>query len=77
MVYNVMGNDYFDPTAGVIDRDYRGNIGVVLFNLSKSDYNVKRGDRIAQLILERIYTPTVVEVQVKGILTTFHCIECK
>ena len=26
-------------SAGVIDRDYRGNIGVVLFNFSKTDYN--------------------------------------
>ena len=36
----------------------------MLFNLSKCDYKVKKGDRIAQLILERIYTPPLVEVQV-------------
>ena len=56
----------------MIDRDYRGNVGVVLFNLSKSDYNVKRGDRIAQLILEKIYTPPVVEVQVRGVYRRHH-----
>ena len=55
---------YIIISAGVIDRDYRGNVGVVLFNLSKCDYKVKKGDRIAQLILERIYTPPLVEVQV-------------
>lgn len=54
-----------NPIGGVIDRDYRGNVGVVLFNLSKCDYKVKRGDRIAQLILEKICTPPVIEVQVK------------
>ena len=52
-------------TAGVIDRDYRGNVGVVLFNLSKFDYKVKRGDRIAQLILERVFTPPLIEVEVR------------
>eukprot|EP00199_Chlamydomonas_sp_CCMP681_P003147 CAMPEP_0119113478 /NCGR_PEP_ID=MMETSP1180-20130426/44071_1 /TAXON_ID=3052 ORGANISM="Chlamydomonas cf sp, Strain CCMP681" /NCGR_SAMPLE_ID=MMETSP1180 /ASSEMBLY_ACC=CAM_ASM_000741 /LENGTH=176 /DNA_ID=CAMNT_0007101581 /DNA_START=525 /DNA_END=1055 /DNA_ORIENTATION=+ len=48
--------------AGVIDEDYRGNVGVILFNLSDEPFLVKRGDRIAQLILERIATPEVEEV---------------
>ena len=39
--------------AGVIDPDYRGNIGVVLFNHASDDLLVRRHDRIAQLILER------------------------
>ena len=51
--------------AGVVDRDYRGNVGVVLFNLSKTDYQVQHGDRIAQLIIERISTPPLVEVEVR------------
>lgn len=51
--------------AGVVDRDYRGNVGVVLFNLSKADYQVQHGDRIAQLIIERISTPPLVEVEVR------------
>ncbi|XP_065886362.1 uncharacterized protein [Dysidea avara] len=53
---------HLDTGAGVIDRDYRGCVGVVMFNLSKMDYNVHKGDRIAQLIIERIATPSVVEV---------------
>ncbi|CAO3589662.1 unnamed protein product [Absidia cylindrospora] len=53
---------FIDTGAGVIDADYRGPVGVVLFNFSKVDYQVSEGDRIAQLILERIYTPEVVEV---------------
>lgn len=40
--------------AGVIDADYRGEVKVVLFNHSEKDFEIKAGDRIAQLVLERI-----------------------
>ncbi|GFN36462.1 dUTP diphosphatase [Tepidimicrobium xylanilyticum] len=36
---------------GTIDSDYRGEIGVILLNLSKEDYTINRGDRIAQLVI--------------------------
>ena len=52
---------YIDVGAGVIDADYRGEIGVVLFNHSEDDFQVKQGDRIAQLILEKIKTPPAKE----------------
>ena len=52
---------YIDVGAGVIDADYRGEIGVVLFNHSEDDFQVKQGDHIAQLILEKIKTPPVKE----------------
>lgn len=42
-----------DVMAGVIDSDYRGNVGVLLINLSGSDFKVNQGDRIAQLIFEK------------------------
>jgi len=45
-----------------VDEDYRGNVGVILFNHSDSDFVVNPGDRIAQLILEVIQTPTVEKV---------------
>lgn len=51
-----------DVGAGVIDEDYRGNVGVILFNFSEIDFEVKKGDRIAQLICERIAHPNLVEV---------------
>lgn len=51
-----------DVGAGVIDYDYRGNVGVVLFNHSDNDFAICKGDRIAQLILERISMAPVVEV---------------
>ena len=46
-----------------MDSDYRGEVGVVLFNHGDQDFGVKMGDRIAQLILEKIDTPKVEEVQ--------------
>jgi len=40
-------------TPGTIDADYRGEIGVVLVNLSQTDFVVKDGERIAQMIIAR------------------------
>ena len=54
---------HIDVGAGVVDRDYRGNVGVILFNHSSRYFNVKKGDRIAQLICERIIEPQLVEVK--------------
>lgn len=51
-----------DVGAGVVDMDYRGPVGVVLFNLGEDPVEIQRGDRVAQLVLERIATPAVVEV---------------
>ncbi|ETV86899.1 hypothetical protein H257_01932 [Aphanomyces astaci] len=53
--------NHLDVGAGVIDEDYRGNVGVVLFNHANEDFHVKAGDRIAQLILERIVAHAAVE----------------
>lgn len=49
--------------AGVIDSDYRGKVAVVLFNHTMTPFEIKVGDRIAQLILERCSTPMVEEIQ--------------
>lgn len=43
-----------DVGAGVIDADYRGPLKVLLFNLGEEDFAVKAGDRVAQLIIERV-----------------------
>lgn len=51
-----------DVGAGVIDADYRGNVGVLLFNFGSEEYKIRAGDRIAQLILECIKTPEVQEL---------------
>ncbi len=39
---------------GTIDADYRGEIGIILFNFSEKPFTIKRGDRIAQLVFARI-----------------------
>lgn len=52
-----------DVGAGVIDADYRGELGVILFNFGTEPFDVAVGDRVAQLILERIATPPVIQVE--------------
>ena len=41
-------------TPGTVDADYRGEVGVILMNNSKQNLIVKRGDRIAQMIINKI-----------------------
>ena len=48
--------------VGVVDWDYRGEIIVALHNSGKEDYEIKCGDRIAQLVVAPIFTPEVEEV---------------
>lgn len=43
-----------DVLAGVIDADYRGDVGVILLNTGDSDFVIRDGDRIAQIIIEKI-----------------------
>ena len=38
-------------TPGTIDSDYRGEIKIILINLGKKSFNVKSGDRVAQIIV--------------------------
>ena len=49
--------------AGVIDADYTGPIGIVLFNHGDQEFQIHEGDRIAQLILEQIADKPVIQVQ--------------
>lgn len=46
---------------GTIDSDYRGEVGVVLFNFGDRDYTVRRGDRIAQLVFVALPRVELVE----------------
>jgi len=49
--------NHIDIGAGVVDEDYRGNVGVVMFNHADVEFVVKRGDRVAQLVCEKISYP--------------------
>ena len=53
---------FIDVGAGVVDADYRGELGVVLFNFGDSDFQINMGDKVAQLIFEKIKTPAIKEV---------------
>lgn len=48
--------------VGVIDSDYRGEIGVGLCNLSENSYTIKPGDRIAQLLIMKVESLPIEEV---------------
>ncbi|MFH1943760.1 MAG: dUTP diphosphatase [bacterium] len=50
-------------SPGTIDSDYRGVVGVILFNLGKKPFIVKRGNRIAQLVISKIERVKFVELQ--------------
>lgn len=41
-------------TPGTIDADYRGEVGVILANLGKEDFIIQRGDRVAQLVVQKV-----------------------
>jgi len=52
------------PNApGTIDADYRGEIQVILMNAETVDFEIRRGDRIAQLVIAPVVRPDWVEVE--------------
>ena len=49
-------------TPGTIDSDYRGEVKVILVNLGPEDFTIRRGDRIAQLVIAPVVQATWAEV---------------
>lgn len=49
--------------AGVIDACYRGEIGIVLANLSEQDYKIEKGQKIAQMIIQKVERAEIEETQ--------------
>ena len=49
-------------TPGTIDADYRGEVKVILVNLGEDDFTIRRGDRIAQLVIAPVTSATWNEV---------------
>ena len=50
-------------TPGTIDADYRGELGVLLINLSQEPFTVNNGERIAQMVIARHEQAELVEVE--------------
>ncbi len=50
-------------SPGTIDSDYRGEIGVILINWGRRPFKIKRGDRIAQLIITRVCKANIIETE--------------
>jgi len=50
-------------TPGTIDWDYRGEIKVIVINLGDKEYILQRGERIAQMIFNRVEKAELIEVQ--------------
>ena len=53
-------------TPGTIDADYRGEIGIILVNLSAEDVTIEPGERIAQMVIARHEQPALIEVTELG-----------
>lgn len=49
-------------TPGTIDSDYRGEIKIIVVNLSKDNYTIENGERLAQLVLQKVYKMDLEEV---------------
>ncbi len=50
-------------SPGTIDSDYRGEVGVILINLGELPFEIKRGDRIAQMVIARYEQAQMIEVE--------------
>ena len=50
-------------SPGTVDADYRGEVKIALINLGRENYAVRRGDRIAQIVISRVYQPQLQVVE--------------
>jgi dUTP pyrophosphatase len=48
-------------SPGTVDSDYRGEIKIIMINFGKEDFKILRGDRIAQLVVTKVYKAEVIE----------------
>lgn len=56
--------------AGVVDADYRGEVRIILFNHKDVDFEIKKGDRIAQMVLEKIVNAEIRSISEADLLKT-------
>ena len=48
---------------GTIDADYRGPVGIILGNVSREPFTIQRGDRVAQLVIQRVVQAEIKQVE--------------
>ncbi len=48
-------------SPGTIDADYRGEVKIILINFGKEEFKISRGDRIAQLVVSKVYLAQLIE----------------
>jgi dUTP pyrophosphatase len=48
-------------SPGTIDADFRGEIKIIMINLGKEKFTIKRGDRIAQLVVSKVYMANLIQ----------------
>ena len=51
-------------SPGTIDAGYRGEVGVILFNSGDEDFQVRKGDKVAQIVIAPVTRPEIVETDV-------------
>ena len=56
-------NDGIKTLGGVIDAGYRGEIKIGIINLSSTDYVLKKGHKIAQILIQKVEQPDIIEVR--------------
>ena len=56
-------NNGIKTMAGVVDSGYRGEIKIVLINLSNQDFEIKKGQKIAQMLIQKIEHPEIEVVE--------------
>ncbi|MCX6765549.1 MAG: dUTP diphosphatase [Candidatus Moranbacteria bacterium] len=56
-------NGGIKTVAGVIDSGYRGEVGIVLVNLGHKDYKINKGDKIAQMLIQKVEDPEIIEAE--------------
>jgi dUTP pyrophosphatase len=49
-------------TPGTIDSDYRGEINIIMINFGSGAFIIKRGERIAQMVINKVEVPQIIEV---------------
>ena len=57
-------------SPGTIDSDYRGEVSIIMINWGQTPFTINRGDRIAQMVVGKVYRADLVDVDVEPLDST-------